>query len=101
MRGTMAICRNIFRSDRRSNWFVGHVVLNKKGPTFQPALSPTGSKGGEEIKDSGQMQKNAAPAGGSQMQKNAAPTGGNQGGGRQGGNHGGGQGGGQGGGEKR
>jgi hypothetical protein len=28
------------RSDRRSNRFVGHVLLNKKRPTFQPALSP-------------------------------------------------------------
>jgi hypothetical protein len=56
------------------------------GTSIRRGPPVTGPKaGGGEIKDGGQMQKNAAPAGGGQMQKSAAPAGG-----RQGGNQGGG-----------
>ena len=60
------------------------------GTTIRRSPPVTGSKGGGEIKEGGQMQKNAAPPGGGQMQKSAAPVGGNQGGGGQGGGQGGG-----------
>jgi hypothetical protein len=64
------------------------------GTAIRRSPPVAGSKGGAEIKDSGQMQKNAVPAANRRMQKS---PGGNQGGGEGRGQVGG-QGGGQGGG---